>query len=176
MGWEGVSESLCPITRALSVVGDRWTLLIMRELMLDVRRFDDLQAQTGMSSSLLANRLQRMESDGLIERRLYNERPKRYEYHATEMGLDLDPLILMLRSWGLKNRCNEEGYEFAATLVHRETGETIDADWRPPSDAPPFRFTDTDVTMNPGWAAERAANLEAFQSGKSAKLKRRKEG
>lgn len=175
MGWEGISESLCPIARALAAVGDRWTLLILRELTMDVRRFDDLQAQTGMSSSLLATRLQRMEKEGLIERRLYNEKPKRYEYHATAAGRELDPLIVMLRSWGLRNRCTEDGYEYASTLVHKPTGERIDADWRIPAEGPRFSFDDVEATISPGWAAERAENQKAFQLGKTPRPRRRKE-
>lgn len=103
MSWDCVSDTVCPIARALSVVGDRWTLLILRELIMGVRRFDELQAQTGMSSHLLSTRLKRMEQDGIVERRLYSKKPPRYEYLQTAKGKDLDPVILMLRSWGMKH-------------------------------------------------------------------------
>jgi DNA-binding HxlR family transcriptional regulator len=172
MGWDGINDTLCPISRALGVIGDRWTLLILRELLLDVRRFDDLQAQTGMSSSLLSTRLQRMERDGLIERRLYNEKPKRYEYHATAVGRELDPVILMLRAWGHRNGGFAEDAEYAARLVHKPTGEIIDANWRIPAEGKPFTFDDVEASINPDWAAERAANLAAFRSGKTVKRSR----
>src|SRR5947209_15441482 len=103
MSWDDVAESLCPIARACSVVGDRWTLLILRELALGTRRFDDLQAQTGMSSHLLSTRLKRLEQDGVIERALYSERPPRYEYERTAKGKELDQVLLLLRAWGLKH-------------------------------------------------------------------------
>lgn len=172
MNWDGINDTLCPISRALAVMGDRWTLLILRELLLDVRRFDDLQAQTGMSSSLLSTRLQRMERDGLIERRLYIEKPKRYEYHATAIGRELDPVILILRAWGHRNRGFAEDAEYAATLIHKPTGEIIDANWRIPAVGKPFTFDDVDASISPAWADERAANLAAFQSRKSAKRSR----
>lgn len=166
MSWDGVCESLCPIARALSVVGDRWTLLIMRELMMGVRRFDDIQAQIGMSSHLLSTRLKRLEEDGVIERRLYNARPKRYEYLATEKGRALDPLILMLRSWGLTWGGYAPDDAPAATLVHKQTGELVDADWRPPTEGPRFSFDDVDATLSPAWAAEREADRVRFQNAR----------
>ena len=76
-------DTVCPVARALEVAGDRWTLLILRELSLEIHRFDDLQVQLGISSHLLSTRLKKMEADGLLERRRYSERPPRYEYHAT---------------------------------------------------------------------------------------------
>ena len=96
MGWQDVGASLCPVARALAVVGDRWTVLIVRELFLGTRRFEDFQAQTGMSSHLLSTRLKRLESDGIVRRTPYSERPPRYEYRLTPKGLDLYPLLLSL--------------------------------------------------------------------------------
>jgi DNA-binding HxlR family transcriptional regulator len=171
MGWNGISDSLCPIARSLSVIGDRWTLLILRELLLEVRRFGDIQAQTGMSSNLLATRLQRMERDGIIERRLYQDKPKRYEYHATDKGHEFDEVILLLRSWGLRHGGYAKGAEKASKLVFRETGEEIGADWRLPSDGPRVTFDDIDASINDGWAAERSANQIAFEEGRARKRK-----
>ncbi|CAN5154628.1 hypothetical protein BH10PSE17_BH10PSE17_03640 [soil metagenome] len=102
MGWDSVSDSACPIARSLAIIGDRWTLLILRELALGNHRFDSLQARTGMSSHLLSTRLKRLEADAVIERRLYEERPPRYEYHATPKGRELDPLLSLLKTWGRK--------------------------------------------------------------------------
>ncbi|MDB5850898.1 MAG: hypothetical protein JWP29_4650, partial [Rhodoferax sp.] len=102
MSWDAVFESVCPIARSLSVLGDRWTMLIMRELSMGVHRFDEIQAQTKMSSHLLAARLKRLEQDGVIERRPYNERPPRFDYHATAQGRELDPILLAFRAWGMK--------------------------------------------------------------------------
>jgi DNA-binding HxlR family transcriptional regulator len=155
-------DSVCPIARSLSVVGDRWTLLIMRELNLGVRRFDDLQALTGISPFLLATRLKRLAKEGVIEKRLYNRRPPRYEYHATDKGKALDEVLLMLRAWSMKWQRKSAHEEPAVRLVHRRTQKIIDADWRPPPNRPPFRFDDTEGTIGPAFAAEREAKRLKF--------------
>lgn len=87
MGWSEVGETVCPIARTLAVVGDRWTVLILRELFLGVKRFEEFQAQTGMSSHLLSTRLKRLEADGIVVRHLYSDRPPRHEYRLTSKGL-----------------------------------------------------------------------------------------
>jgi DNA-binding HxlR family transcriptional regulator len=150
-------DSVCPIARSLSVVGDRWTLLIMRELNLGVRRFDDIQALTGISSFLLATRLKRLEKEGVIEKRLYNRRPPRYEYHATEKGKALDEVLLMLRAWSMKWQKKTPHEEPAVNLVHRRTKKVIDADWRPPPNRSPFRFDDAEGAIGRAFGAEREA-------------------
>lgn len=81
MSWDEVCESVCSIARSLSVVGDRWTLPILHELAVGSQRFDEIQAHTGMSSFLLSTRLKRLEKDGVIERRLYSERPPGLSTH-----------------------------------------------------------------------------------------------
>ncbi|KQN02823.1 hypothetical protein ASE82_08490 [Sphingomonas sp. Leaf230] len=166
MSWDAVSDTVCPIARSLSVVGDRWTMLILRELVMGVRRFDEIQAQTGMSSNLLSVRLKRLETDGVIERRAYSERPKRYEYYATEKGKELDPILLLLRSWGTKWGGYAEDEDLASELVHKETGERVHPEWRPPANGNPFSFDDVDATLSPAFEAERAARRTAFQNGK----------
>ena len=82
-------ETLCPISRAESVVGDRWTVLVLRELFMRSHRFDEIQAQTGGTPQMVAARLKSLEADGLVERRAYSERPLRHEYHLTEKGAGL---------------------------------------------------------------------------------------
>ncbi len=83
MKWNNLSNESCPVARALSVVGDRWTLLILRDCLLGVRRFDLLQANLGITRHVLADRLKKLETAGLLERRPYQERPLRHEYHTT---------------------------------------------------------------------------------------------
>jgi DNA-binding HxlR family transcriptional regulator len=154
-------DSVCPIARSLSVVGDKWTLLIMRELNFGVRRFDDIQALTGISPFLLATRLKRLEKEGVIEKRLYNRRPPRHEYHATQKGKALDEVLLMLRAWSMKWQVKSAHEEAAVNLVHRRTKKVIDADWRPPGRSP-FRFDDAEGTIGRAFAAEREANRKKF--------------
>ena len=169
MSWDEVSDSVCPIARSLALVGDRWTMLILRELSMGVHRFDDLQAQTGMSSHLLTQRLKRLEQDEIIERRLYNERPPRYEYHVTQKGKELDPLLMMLRTWGRKWEGDEPCGEPAVTLVHRKTGIVLDDLWQIPGGGRDFTFDDVEPTVGAAFAAERNQRSEAFYAVKQEK-------
>lgn len=111
----------CSVARALSVVGDRWTLLILRDCLLGLRRFDDLQASLGLSSHLLSTRLARLVDEGILERRPYRERPERHEYRLTAKGRDLYPVIGSLLRWGDRWMAGPEGPPFE--LVHQRCGQ-----------------------------------------------------
>src|SRR5215207_5631460 len=93
----------CSVARTLELVGERWTLLILRDAFLGVRRFDDFQRSLGIARNVLNTRLQRLCEAGLLERRLYRERPERFEYRLTEMGLDLWPSVRALMEFGDKH-------------------------------------------------------------------------
>jgi len=90
----------CPIASCLEVVGERWTVLILRDVFLGVRRFDDFQADLGMSRTVLAGRLDALVDAGLLRREAYQRRPVRYDYVATEKALALLPAIVGLAQWG----------------------------------------------------------------------------
>jgi DNA-binding HxlR family transcriptional regulator len=92
--------TLCPVGRAAAVVGDRWTVLILRELFSESHRFEEIQAQSGATPQMVAARLKALEADGIVERRIYNERPLRHDYHLTKKGEALFPVFLALRAWG----------------------------------------------------------------------------
>jgi DNA-binding HxlR family transcriptional regulator len=94
----------CPVAAALEVIGERWTLLVVRDLLrLGPRRFQDLEASLlGVSPNTLSARLKRLEEAGVIERRYYTEHPPRAEYVLTEKGRDLGPIVLALKKWGEK--------------------------------------------------------------------------
>lgn len=170
MSWDATSESVCDIARGLSIFGDRWTLLIMREISMGVRRFEDIQAQTGMSSNLLAMRLKRLEEDEVIERRQYGSHSNRFEYLATQKGKELDGVLLAIRAWALRWGGLAPGAEPAVALVFKKTGETIDSLWQPPRNRKPFSFADTESTISEAFASEREARVAAFRTsrGKSA--------
>jgi DNA-binding HxlR family transcriptional regulator len=168
MGWDEISNSVCPIARALALVGDRWTMLILMELVRGMHRFDELQAQTGMSSHLLSTRLKRMEADGLIERRAYSERPLRYEYYSTEKGKGLDPVLLMLRTWGRQWEGDCPDGQPATLLRHKASGQVVDDLFQLPGGGRDFRFDQLEATPGPAFAAERAKRREAFY-GRGAK-------
>jgi DNA-binding HxlR family transcriptional regulator len=82
----------------MDVVGDRWTMLILRELFMDVTRFEEIQIQTGATPQMAATRLKALEADGMVERHPYSEKPLRYEYRLTDMGRAFYPIIYALRA------------------------------------------------------------------------------
>ncbi len=90
----------CSIANALSVVGERWTLLALREVMLGQRRFDQIAANTGASRDILAARLRKLVDHGVLEKVRYEEHPPRYEYVPTEAGRALQPILQGLMQWG----------------------------------------------------------------------------
>jgi DNA-binding HxlR family transcriptional regulator len=90
----------CSIARALEVVGERWTLLIIRDALLGLHRFEQFQDSLGIARNVLAERLSRLVDEGILERVLYSERPERYEYRLTRKGRDLDLALTSLRQWG----------------------------------------------------------------------------
>src|SRR5207248_2119574 len=92
----------CSIARALEVVGERWTLLIVRDVFLGVRRFDALQENLGVARNVLTDRLNRLVEEGIVERVRYSERPERYEYRLTRKGRELEIALIGLRQWGDK--------------------------------------------------------------------------
>jgi DNA-binding HxlR family transcriptional regulator len=94
------SPRVCPIARSLDVVGEKWALLVVRELFFGVHRFDEIVANTGAPRDILTKRLRSLESAGVIERRPYSDRPVRCEYHLTAVGKDLGPALAALRLWG----------------------------------------------------------------------------
>jgi len=89
----------CPIARTLDLVGEWWTLLIVRDALLGARRFDDFKG-TGIADNILAARLKRLTEEGILKRRRYQTQPDRYEYLLTVKGAELAPVVLALRTWG----------------------------------------------------------------------------
>jgi DNA-binding HxlR family transcriptional regulator len=100
MRWSEIDQQDCSVARSLSVVGDRWTMLVLREAFMRIRRFEDFQARTGAPRPVLADRLRTLVDNGVLERRLYSQRPDRFEYRLTEKGRDLYPVVVSLLRWG----------------------------------------------------------------------------
>jgi DNA-binding HxlR family transcriptional regulator len=90
----------CSVARTLDVVGEWWTLLVLRDCFSRVRRFEDFQKSLGIARNVLADRLQTLVDNGILERRQYQERPDRHEYRLTQKGLDLYPVLVSLMRWG----------------------------------------------------------------------------
>src|SRR5262245_54781894 len=93
-------DQVCSIARALEVVGDRWTLLVIRDVVLGNHRFDQLVESLGVASNVLTDRLTRLVAEGILERVRYSERPERFEYHLTPKGRELGLCLLALMQWG----------------------------------------------------------------------------
>ena len=91
----------CTAAAALGVIGEKWSLLVVRELAFGVHRFDSIVHNTGAPRDILTNRLRHLESAGVVEKRQYNERPPRFEYHLTSRGRDLAPVVDAMATWGL---------------------------------------------------------------------------
>ena len=100
------NPKFCPVVRALDVIGDSWTILILRDLFLDgPRKFQDLQESlAGASPNTLSARLKKLEENGIVERRFYAQHPPRAEYALTDKGRELGPVMKALRDWGGKHK------------------------------------------------------------------------
>jgi DNA-binding HxlR family transcriptional regulator len=132
----------CSVARTLDIVGEKWALLAVREVFLGNRTFDEMVRRTGAPRDTLAARLRTLVGAGILERRPYCEHPARYEYHLTEAGRDLHPVIVTLMRWGdkylagaagpplvLRHRC---GHRVVAQVVCEACGEPLQArDTRP---------------------------------------------
>ncbi len=114
----------CSIAGALEVVGERWSLLIVRDVMLGLRRFDEIQADLGIARNVLQTRLLRLIEQGVLEKRRYQEHPPRYEYRLTEKGLDLWPTMVALMQWGDAYAAPASGPP--VLIEHRGCGGTVD--------------------------------------------------
>jgi DNA-binding HxlR family transcriptional regulator len=113
----------CPVARSLAQVGDRWRMLVLRDVLHGLRRFDELQDSLGIAPNILANRLSGLVADGMLEKRPYSARPPRYEYRPTEKARDLVPVLIALVRWGTR-WLSPEGP--MVELIDRSSGRQID--------------------------------------------------
>lgn len=115
----------CSIAGALELIGDRWALLVIRDLSLGLSRYDDLRASTGIPAATLAARLKHLSAAGIVERVRYQERPPRDEYRLTRKGRDLWTVNLALREWG--DRWNATGFgKPTMETIDRQTGRQLE--------------------------------------------------
>lgn len=114
------------MARSLEIVGDWWTLLIVRDAFMGVRRFDDFQEHLGIARNILASRIRRLVSFEILERQLYQVRPKRYEYVLTDSGRDLKTVLFSIKQWGDRNLY--EGKEHPLSIAHKGCGAEISVD------------------------------------------------
>lgn len=99
----------CSVARTLELVGERWTILIIRDALMDVRRFDGFLNRLGIARNVLTDRLNRLVDNGILERVAYQQRPLRHEYQLTGKGRELAPVIITLMEWGDRHLATEAG-------------------------------------------------------------------
>lgn len=120
---QNLSDQPCLIARSLALVGDAWSLLIMRDAHAGLTRFDEFRKSLGIAPTILTRRLAALTEEGLLEKRRYSERPPRDEYVLTTAGVDLLPVLFAIGAWGRKHR-NAEG---VTRFFDAEAGTEIDA-------------------------------------------------
>lgn len=150
MRWNDLEEEACSIARTVSVIGDRWMLLILRDCFLRVRRFEEFESRLGITRHILADRLRKLVDRGVLQRVPYQQRPQRFEYRLTRKGLDLYPVLMAIVHWGNTHMAGEGGLpllhrhlkcgkDFDPVMVCSECGEPVQA---------------REVEVHPGPAAE----------------------
>ncbi len=136
MRWRSLKRENCSLARTLAVLGDRWTLMILRDCFLRVRRFEDFEKSLKIARRVLSERLALLVAEGILKRVPYQERPKRYEYRLTEKGLALYPALLHLVHWGDKYYAGKAGpplihthlacgHDFHAVLTCSECAQPV---------------------------------------------------
>jgi DNA-binding HxlR family transcriptional regulator len=151
MRWDELSREDCSLARSLAVVGDRWTLLVLREAFLRTRRFDEFEEKLGIARRVLSERLALLVDEGILKKVRYQDNPPRHEYRLTEKGLDLYPVIIGLVHWGDRHYAGKKGapmlhthkscgHDFKSVVTCSECGEALNA---------------RDVTVRPGPGAKK---------------------
>jgi DNA-binding HxlR family transcriptional regulator len=109
MRWDALAKEDCSLARTLAVIGDRWTLMILRDAFLRVRRFEDFERSLKIARRVLSERLTLLVEHGILAKVAYQERPTRYEYRLTEKGLELYPALISLVNWGDRHYAGAKG-------------------------------------------------------------------
>lgn len=135
----------CSIERALGAIGDRWTILILRDAFRGIRRFDDFRRDLDIARPVLSDRLRRLVDAGVMSKVAYQDRPVRYEYRLTRMGIELSPALVALMRWG--DRWMSDGAP-PTVLVHEPCGHALEQGFWCPSCRQ--TFSPTDIASRPG--------------------------
>ena len=142
----------CSIARALEMVGDRWTMLVVREAFLGTRRFEDYQRNLGCARNVLTDRLNRLVEVGILRKEPYQEHPPRYEYRLTRRGVELWPAMMALKAWGDRHLAPDGP---PVLIRHKDCGGEIDR--RLHCSRCGAELEPTDVYAEPGPGAKRQA-------------------
>ncbi|MBR0873445.1 helix-turn-helix transcriptional regulator [Bradyrhizobium tropiciagri] len=158
-------QTLCPVARAETVVGDRWTVLVLRELFARNHRFEEIQAYTGGTPQMIAARLKTLEVDGLVTRRVYSKRPLRHEYHLTNKGEAFFPVLFALRAFG-ETWCKSPREGLSMNYTHLTCGKPAGLGPVCQSCGEPLHRADMVAERTPKYQRERDARWEAFKASR----------
>ena len=158
----------CPIARSLARVGEWWSMLILRDALHGVRRFDEFQSGLGIAPNMLARRLNALVEAGLLERRRYCERPPRYEYVPTDRGRDFHPVLVSLLAFGNRHFAPEGA---SVLLVNTKTGAAVDPIMVDPDTGRPIK--EPDYAFAPGPAANDRVRRKYAGANRAAASARR---
>jgi DNA-binding HxlR family transcriptional regulator len=164
------ADMRCSLARGLEMIGDWWSPLIVRDLFLDVRRFDELVEDLGISRNLLTMRLKSLVENGIVERAAYQQRPTRYEYRLTAAGHDLVPALLALTAWGDRWARPKEGSPIL--FVHKGCGHQFGPQVTCSACGEPITAAAVQAVPGPGGAARRGTRVVA-QRLRAGSAKRR---
>lgn len=142
----------CSIARSFAVAGEPWTPLVIRDVYIGINRFDDLQRDLGISRKVLAERLRHLVEAGMLERRLYSERPPRHEYLLTEMGAEFVDVLMAMVAWGDRWTAGDAGPP--ALYRHRACGEITEVEPHCAVCGEIMRSGDVEVEPGPGFPAD----------------------
>lgn len=145
---KSLGSMTCPIARSLERVGEWWSILIMRDALHGMTRFDEFQKSLGIAPNMLTRRLNALVEAGLLQRRRYSERPPRDEYVLTERGRDFRPVVLSLLAFGNRHFAPEGA---SVVLLNRKTGAAVDPILADPATGQPV--DGPDYALAPGPAA-----------------------
>jgi DNA-binding HxlR family transcriptional regulator len=141
------SDMHCSIAQCLEVVGEWWSLLILRDAFLGVTRFDDFQQRLGISRNVLNQRLARLVETGVLVRVPYSHHPPRFDYRLTDKGLDLWPVVTTMRQWGDKHAAPDGP---PVQMIHEHCGEIVEAALTCSACGQPIGARDVRATPGPG--------------------------
>jgi DNA-binding HxlR family transcriptional regulator len=137
MRWSEIDRVPCPVAQAMVVIGDSWTVLILRDALRGASKFDEFQRAIGASRAIVADRLAHLVKHGVMERVQYEEHPPRYAYHLTERGRALQPVLMMMAHWSETHvdkplrkagrRHTTCGHAFTPVVTCSACGEAVDA-------------------------------------------------
>ncbi|MGV7211781.1 winged helix-turn-helix transcriptional regulator [Bradyrhizobium sp. UFLA05-112] len=169
MRWDLLEQEQCSVARTVAVIGDRWSLLILRDCFLRVRRFEEFQSRLGVTRHVLADRLKKLVRFGVLRRSPYQENPTRYEYILTQKGLDLYPVVMAIVHWGDTHMVDERGRPLLHE--HKRCGKMFDPVLVCSECGEPIIAKEVHVHAGPGAAEGAAEEIATREAALTARAK-----